>query len=102
MGYSVTPVANEEHCRTLCQQQSKCAVWTFGKTSNMDGISNVCFLKVLGHDDKIQRHFAKGIVSGAACKLPEESSPGSITENLRSPVAKTIEFNSARRGDDLQ
>lgn len=61
-------VAKAEDCRQECEQRFFCSVWTWGKDPDVEGVSNVCFLKGLEQGEEPHALKKQGVVSGRPCR----------------------------------
>jgi len=66
--HPVSDIDSLEACREECRKNPACGAWTWGKQRGVRGVSSVCFLKRLGHNEKPVEISKWGVVSGLPCR----------------------------------
>merc|ERR1712039_368373 len=66
--FAMEHIATRDICRRKCQRESRCGAWTWGSTRNTWGLTNMCFLKELGLDQRPHREENPKVTSGLACR----------------------------------
>lgn len=87
-------VGSLELCRRKCLRVRNCGAWTWGEARNVEGVSDVCFLKELKKSQDLSKRRKRGVVSGlrprADCELEGEEQ------------AETEERREEEAGDEEQ
>merc|ERR1712217_507435 len=65
--FAMEHIVSLKICRQKCQRESRCGAWTWGSTRNTWGLTNMCFLKELGMDQRPHREDNLKVTSGLAC-----------------------------------
>jgi len=60
-------------CRSKCNDDSRCGAWTWGKTRDTWGLTNMCFLKALHSDESVKKIHDSKVVSGLPCRQSKEA-----------------------------
>jgi hypothetical protein len=69
------PIKSADDCAKQCFLDNECGAWTWGKARNVDGATDVCFLKRLAPPARPVLHRKVGMVSGVSCKTWPEGIP---------------------------
>lgn len=95
--YHRNSVKSAKMCRMHCEGDPNCGAWTWGKTRGVTGLSDVCFLKGLGHGQLLTKQPKLGVVSGLRCQLLGSIAEKwtSSTTTTSSSTTSTIIFNTS-------
>jgi len=64
MLFTIPAITSMDQCNRKCYEIDKCGAWTWGKEQGVPGLSNVCFIKVVGADGMVDMHPNPKVVSG--------------------------------------
>mmetsp|Transcript_82376 Transcript_82376/g.233605 ORF Transcript_82376/g.233605 Transcript_82376/m.233605 type:complete len:481 (-) Transcript_82376:113-1555(-) len=66
----IYPVRSTGACRAMCEADLRCEAWTWGMQRDVDGLTDVCFLKERDKDSaKHPWHTKHGATAGLACQI---------------------------------
>mmetsp|Transcript_41753 Transcript_41753/g.104934 ORF Transcript_41753/g.104934 Transcript_41753/m.104934 type:complete len:598 (+) Transcript_41753:76-1869(+) len=69
-----------EECNTRCAKTQQCGAWSWGKGRDLEGVTDVCFLKTVDDQGTVSKHLNSKIVSGLRSDrmlcLPRRNSTG--------------------------
>merc|ERR1712203_695202 len=66
--FAMEHIVSLKICRQKCQRESRCGAWTWGSTRNTWGLTNMCFLKELGMEQRPHREDNAKVTSGLPCR----------------------------------
>eukprot|EP00405_Crypthecodinium_cohnii_P014085 CAMPEP_0206459332 /NCGR_PEP_ID=MMETSP0324_2-20121206/24112_1 /ASSEMBLY_ACC=CAM_ASM_000836 /TAXON_ID=2866 /ORGANISM="Crypthecodinium cohnii, Strain Seligo" /LENGTH=804 /DNA_ID=CAMNT_0053930861 /DNA_START=33 /DNA_END=2447 /DNA_ORIENTATION=- len=64
MLFTIPHITSKGMCNHKCNEIDECGAWTYGEASGVPGLSEVCFIKVVAKDGKIDLHPNDQVVSG--------------------------------------
>mmetsp|Transcript_121249 Transcript_121249/g.343523 ORF Transcript_121249/g.343523 Transcript_121249/m.343523 type:complete len:382 (-) Transcript_121249:238-1383(-) len=80
--YRTEHVGSHDLCREYCTKDPRCGAWTWGKSRDVAGLTDVCFMGQKVQGQKPTRNRREGVVSGLNCQvqwsdgmLPEAPGP---------------------------
>lgn len=83
----VEKVTTSKKCKELCEAKEDCAAWTWGKARNVFGFSDVCFLREMDPDQKVEKYSryatVAGLRSGSPCIASVQESPAFVKGHIK-------------------
>jgi len=108
--FAMQGIKSQELCRQKCREDSRCGAWTWGKTRDYWGLTNMCFLKALGMHQKPTKHRNNKVVSGLPCRPPSDEASVSRRSEMPPPsqamtkifdIADVVKEEVAEKEGDL-
>uniref|UniRef100_A0A7S0FY91 Apple domain-containing protein n=2 Tax=Pyrodinium bahamense TaxID=73915 RepID=A0A7S0FY91_9DINO len=97
--FAMEGIVSMSLCRQKCQEYSRCGAWTWGKTRDVWGLTNMCFLKVLEDGAMPVRHKNPKVVSGLPCRKPEKKPAGDMGEKPSEAMTSTFDLSHRSHED---
>lgn len=94
--YLTVATSSADLCRTECEVDPGCGMWTWGKQRDVEDFSDVCFLKELKPGMRPKRHRKAGVQAGLICRAGAVAAAGSSTSRT-APAAQEGAVHAAVR-----